>query len=202
MLNNRNVKPKIIDVIKQAGFEHKDGNKELKPPTFENKFVRPQNDEDWKQFHKINEEGINKAYEAQSGIHIQDNKLFIAGTRDFTDVMDWAKLPMGTFNKSKIYKNAEKALIDNPNINQVIGHSARGSSALQLEKDYPNKNLASVTYSAPVLSIADVKQVVGKQSDKPMRFFSSRRYSFINGYECPTYMESTFIQYRWYNKCC
>ena len=53
----------------------------------------------------------------------------------------------------------------------VIGHSAGGSASLQLEKDYPNKGLTSVTYSAPVFSIADVKQVVGKQEDKPMRFF-------------------------------
>ena len=128
MLNNRNVKPKIIDVIKQTGFEHKEENKKLNTPSSSiiSKFVRPQNDDDWKQFHKINEEGINKAYAEPSGIHIQDNKLFIAGTRDFTDVMDWGKLPMGTFNKSKIYKNAEKAFIDNPNITQVIGHSAGG----------------------------------------------------------------------------
>ena len=98
MLNNRNVKPKIIYVIKQTGFEHKE---EIKPII--NNFIRPQNDDDWKQFHKINEEGINKTYEAPSGVHIQDNKLFIAGTRDFTDVVDWGELPMGTFNKSKIY---------------------------------------------------------------------------------------------------
>ncbi len=87
------------------------------------------------------------------------------------DVLDWTKLPMGTFNKSKIYKNAEKALIDNPEITQVIGHSAGGSAALQLERDYSNKNLTSVTYSAPVFSIANIKQIVGKQEDKPMRFF-------------------------------
>ncbi len=87
------------------------------------------------------------------------------------DVLDWGKLPLGIFNKSKIYKNAEKALIDNAEIDMVIGHSAGGSASLQLEREYPNTNLTSVTYSAPVFSIADVKQVVGKQEDTPMRFF-------------------------------
>ncbi len=74
-------------------------------------------------------------------------------------------------NKINNYKNVEKALIENPQITQMIAHSAGGSAASQLEKDYPNTNLTSVTYSAPVFSIADVKQVVGKQEDKPMRLF-------------------------------
>jgi hypothetical protein len=166
ILNNRNVKAKIKEVIKEAGLKTKE---EVKPII--NKFVRPSTDDEWKQFHKTNEEGINIAYSKPEGYHIQDNKLFIAGTRDMKDVLDWTKLPMNTFNKSKIYKNAEKALIDNPEITQVIGHSAGGSAALQLEKDYPNKGLTSITYSAPVFSIANIKQIVGKQEDKPMRFF-------------------------------
>ena len=33
--------------------------------------------------------------------------MYIAGTRNFNDVMDWAKIPLGTFDKSAIYKNAE-----------------------------------------------------------------------------------------------
>jgi hypothetical protein len=165
MLNNRNVKQKIKDVIKDAGLKIT----ESKPII--NNFVRPKTDAEFSAFHKINEDGINMAYSKPEGYHIQDNKLFIAGTRDMGDVLDWTKLPMNTFNKSKIYKNAEKALIDNPEITQVIGHSAGGSAALQLEKDYHNKGLTSITYSAPVFSIADTKQVVGKQEDKPMRFF-------------------------------
>jgi hypothetical protein len=163
LLNNRNIKTKIIDVIKQSGVEHK---KEII-----NKFVRPTTDDEWSKFHKTNEDGIAKAYAEPSGIHIQDNKLFIAGTRNFNDVMDWSKLPIGKFANSVIYKNAEKVLLDNPNVNMVIGHSAGGSASLQLEHDYPNKTLTSVTYSAPVFSIADVKQVIGNQSDKPLRFF-------------------------------
>ena len=164
MLNNRHVKQQIKDVIKPAGL------KLIETKPIINNFVRPKTEATFSAFHNITEDGINMAYSKPEGYHIQDNKLFIAGTRDMGDVIDWTKLPMGTFSKSKIYKNAEKALIDNPEITQVIGHSAGGSAALQLEKDYPNKGLTSITYSTPVFSIADIKQVVGKPEDRPMRF--------------------------------
>ncbi len=128
MLNNRNVKQKIKDVIKDAGLRLTTEN-ENKPII--NNFVRPKTDAELSAFHKINEDGINIAYSKPEGYHIQDNKLFIAGARDGGDVFEWgklplSKLPMGTFNKSKIYKNAEKALIDNPQIDMVVGHSAGG----------------------------------------------------------------------------
>ncbi len=70
----------------------------------------------------------------------------------------------------KFTKTRKKAILDNPGINMAIGHSAGGSASLQLEKDDPNKGLTSITYSAREFSIADVKQVVGKQEYKPLRF--------------------------------
>ena len=39
----------------------------------------------------------------------------------------------------------------------VIGHSAGGSASLQLEKDYPDQILTSVTYPAPVFSRGEQK---------------------------------------------
>ena len=48
--------------------------------------------------------------------------------------MDWYKIPLGTFNSSHIYKNIEPVFKNNPNIDTVIGHSAGGSAALELEK--------------------------------------------------------------------
>ena len=33
------------------------------------------------------------AYSKPEGYHIYGNKLFIAGTRDLRDVMDWLKIP-------------------------------------------------------------------------------------------------------------
>ena len=108
ILDNRNVKQKIKDVIKDAGLKIT----ETKPII--NNFVRPKTEAEFSAFHKITEDGINTAYSKPEGYHIQDNKLFIAGTRDMGDVLDWTKLPMGTFNTSKIYKNAEKVLLEIP----------------------------------------------------------------------------------------
>ena len=55
-------------------------------------------------FHKTNEDGMKIAYSKPEGYHIEGNKLLIAGTRDFGDVMDWPKILLGTFKDSKIYK--------------------------------------------------------------------------------------------------
>ena len=92
---------------------------------------------EWRDFHKTNEEGMKKAYEKPEGYHIEGNKLFIAGTRDFGDVMDWYKIPLGRFKDSKIYKNIDPAFKDNPQIDYVVGHSAGGSATLELEKKLP-----------------------------------------------------------------
>ena len=58
----------------------------------------------------MNEDGIKKAYNKPEGYHIDGNKLYIAGTRGLTDVLDWYKIPLGTFNSSHIYKNIEPVL--------------------------------------------------------------------------------------------
>ena len=84
---------KIIEEVKPKIIE------ELKP-----KFIKPKTDEEWKAFHKMNEEGMKKAYKSKEGYYKDNNKLYIAGTKDMGDVMDWAKIPLGTFKDSKIYK--------------------------------------------------------------------------------------------------
>ena len=38
--------------------------------------------------HKINEIGLKKAYNTHKGIHIDNDTMFIAGTRNFRDVYD------------------------------------------------------------------------------------------------------------------
>ena len=75
-----------------------------------------------------------KAYAAPEGYFKDNNKLYIAGTRDTRDVMDWIKIPLGTFKNSKIYKNIEPVFKEDPTIDTVIGHSAGGSASLELEK--------------------------------------------------------------------
>ena len=133
------------------------------------KFQKPKTQDEWVSFHKMNEEGIKKAYEKPEGYHIDGNKLFIAGTRDFNDVLDWRRIPLGTFKDSKIYKNVEPVFKDNPQINYVVGHSAGGSATLELEKNHPERAITSITYNAPVFERASIEKLLNEDK-KPMRF--------------------------------
>ena len=110
---------------------------------------------------------MRKAYAAPDGLWKDGNKLFIAGTRGARDVADWPKIALGTFKGSAIYKRAEPALKADPQINTVIGHSAGGTAALELEKNFPGR-VTSVTYSAPVFSPMNPAQL--KEKDQPLRF--------------------------------
>ena len=152
-------KPNISNIIRQTKSIL--NNENIQQPTFQ----RPKTETEWMSFHKTNEEGLKQAYQKPEGYHIEDNKLYIAGTRGLTDVLDWYKIPLGTFNSSHIYKNIEPILKDNPNIDTVIGHSAGGSAALELEKNFPDRNITSITYNAPVF-----ERATQKQNQQPMRF--------------------------------
>ena len=101
-------------------------------------------------FHKINEIGLQKAYNTNKGIHIDNDTMFIAGTRDFRDVYDdVTKIPVwGDLKNSKRYRDVEEEIKANPNFKKLIGHSLAGSVALEFEKN--NKGYETTTYGAPV----------------------------------------------------
>ena len=143
------------------------GNEKQQP--IKQEFQRPKTQTEWATFHKMNEDGIRQAYQKPEGYHIDRNKLYIAGTRNINDVMDWYKIPMGTFSSSHIYKNIEPIFKNNPNIDYVVGHSAGGSAALELEKTYPSRNITSITYNAPVFERADPNKILN-ENQRPMRF--------------------------------
>ena len=109
------------------------------------------------------------AYNKAEGYHIEGNKLFIAGTRDLRDVMDWPKIPFGTFKDSKIYKNIEPVFKDNQQIDYIVGHSAGGSAALELEKNYPDRKITTITYNSPIFERANPESYFN-ENKKPMRF--------------------------------
>ena len=48
------------------------------------------------------------------------------------------------------YIEAEQILKDNPEITELVGHSQAGVVALQLAKDFPNRNFSTKTYNSPV----------------------------------------------------
>jgi hypothetical protein len=174
--------PKIQKVIDDAGLVIKPKPQKTetrgvsatpppkpKQPKKSTMFKRPQTDEEWKAFHKTNETNMKKAYAAPEGYFKDGNKLYIAGTRDANDVMDWIKIPLGSFKNSKIYKNIEPVFKNDPDINIVIGHSAGGSATLELEKKYPERRITSITYNAPVFERADPEKILNPDK-RPMRF--------------------------------
>jgi len=152
---------KILNLIKELVPDP-----EVKP---KEEFKRPTTDEEFKTFHKTNEDGLKKAYAAPEGYFKDGNKLYIAGTRDSQDVFDWSKIVLGTFKNSKIYKNAEVVFKNNPDIDTVIGHSAGGSATLELEKNYPDRKITSITYNAPIFSPFSAEQFLDK-TKSPLRF--------------------------------
>ena len=103
-------------------------------PNINATFNRPQTEQEWIDFHKNNEINMVKAYASPEGYYKDNNKLYIAGTRDIQDVLDWVKIPLGTFKDSKIYKNIEPVFKEDSKIDTVIGHSAGGSASLELGK--------------------------------------------------------------------
>ena len=104
-------------------------------------------------FHKLNENGLNKAYNNHNKIHVENDTLYIAGTSDLNDVYDdITKIPFfGSIKNSTRYNQAKTALDSNHNITKIIGHSLGGSVALEFEKNNPKYQ--TTTYGAPVLQI-------------------------------------------------
>ena len=104
-------------------------------------------------FHKLNENGLNKAYNNLNKIHVQGDTMYIAGTSNLKDVYDdITKIPFfGTITDSTRYNQAKTALDLNPNITKIVGHSLGGSVALEFQKNNPK--YSTTTYGAPVLQI-------------------------------------------------
>jgi hypothetical protein len=156
-------KAKIIDLLETIAPPAERQTKQRNP------FRKPATDEEWRSFHKMNEEGMKKAYQSKEGYFKDSNKLYVAGTRDMKDVFDWAKIPLGIFRKSKIYKNIEPIFVEDKAIDYVVGHSAGGSATLELGQNFPNRNITTVTYNAPVFEMADGDKWVDEDK-KPLRF--------------------------------
>ncbi len=139
-------------------------------PKGKDEFKRPTTNEEYKAFHKTNEDGLKKAYDTKEGYYQEGNRLYIAGTRDFQDVMDWARIATNTFEGSKIYKNVDAYLKTHPEITELSGHSAGGSAALELEKNYPDRKFTSITYNAPVFDPIGNPEQIMDRTKAPMRF--------------------------------
>ena len=89
---------------------------------------------------------------------------------------------MGNFKDSKIHKNIEPIFRENKHIYiyiyYVVGHSAGGSATLELEKNFPDRKITTVTYNAPVFARRNPFANIFNDDDskdysKPLRFTSA-----------------------------
>ena len=103
--------------------------------------------------HKLNEIGLNNAYNNANKVHVQGDTLFVAGTSNLKDAYDdVSKIPFyGDIKNSTRYNQAKNVLDANPNINKLVGHSLGGWAILQLQKD--NSKYHTTKYGAPVVQL-------------------------------------------------
>ena len=52
----------------------------------------------------------------------------------------------------------------------MVGHSAGGSATLELERNFPERKITSITYNAPVFEQADVDKLLDE--DKKLLSFA------------------------------
>ena len=87
-------------------------------------------------FNIADSEGLRRACASDSGADIHGNRMYVAGTRNATDLRDdVAKVPWGLTKYSDRYKSVKKVLDENPQIKMIQGHSLGGAIALSLNKE-------------------------------------------------------------------
>ena len=108
-------------------------------------------------FHKINEIGLNKAYKSNTSTHIDGDTLYVAGTKNLKDWYDdITKLPFGLTKHADRYKDAEKALKENPQIKNLVSHSLGSSVSDELRKQHPDKELKlKALYGSPFIDFGN-----------------------------------------------
>ena len=123
--------------------------------------------------------GLEKAYGRESKVYTNGDTLYIAGTSSIQDIWDDLKIPFKQTDKSLRYKNAAAALKANRDIANVVGHSLGGSVALELQKNFPERNFKSNTYGAPVLSITPADNRFRNYFD-PVSFLDQGAVNSVN----------------------
>jgi hypothetical protein len=96
--------------------------------------------------------GLDKAYGRDSKLYTHGDTLYIAGTTSFGDFLDWPKIPLNRTSKTMVYGNALQVVKANAEIKNLVGHSLGGVSALELQKNFPDRKFKTNTYGAPVVS--------------------------------------------------
>lgn len=95
-------------------------------------------------------DGLERAYK-QGDVFIHGDTMYVAGSHTAKDWYDdFTKVPIwGDLRNATRYQKAQEALLANPQISRVVGHSLGGSVALELERNH-KQITDSRTYGAPV----------------------------------------------------
>ena len=91
--------------------------------------------------------------------------MYIAGSntpKDWYD--DFHLVPFKQTRNATRYQSAHDALMENPKVTDLRGHSLGSMVALELQKNYPNHIKSTRTYGAPVFDI------LGSESNKVERY--------------------------------
>jgi hypothetical protein len=140
---------------------------------------------------KTDAEGMDRAY-AQGDVYGEGNKEYVAGSHtmtdwfdDFTKIPQWQYVPAGLnpivdvmntwwgrevfgtgdLRQSERYKRAMDYLVAHPEVTFLDGHSLGGAVVLQLQKDFPERNLKTFTQGAPVFDpLGTQKAEIGAQN--------------------------------------
>jgi hypothetical protein len=94
------------------------------------------------------EQGLQNAYNTDSGLFQDGGTLYVAGTRSLDHVKEWWKIPAFKTKDSDIYHNTSKYLQEHPEVDNLVGHSYGGSVVLEMQKG--DKKYKTTTYGAPV----------------------------------------------------
>ncbi len=101
-------------------------------------------------------EGLDRAYD-QGDAYVPggSDTMYVAGSHYAIDWLDdLTRVPFwGDVKKSYRYKEADRVLHQNSQVDTLIGHSLGGSVAHELQRNHPG--LRTVTYGAPSGSLPD-----------------------------------------------
>ena len=110
-------------------------------------------------FHYQNKLGLDKAYASDNATYIENDTMYIAGTRNMRDIFDdITKLPFGLTKHADRYRQAEQVLKENPNVKKLVGHSLSSSVSDELRKAHPDRNLEiKAMYGSPFVQLSGQK---------------------------------------------
>jgi hypothetical protein len=104
-------------------------------------------------------EGLDKAYAANEKLYVNGKTMYVAGTSNLQDAWDDLKIPFGLTSKAKRYKDADALLAENPQVENLVGHSLGGASVLELQKNHGEKTFNTNVYGTPTLSFKNPNKI-------------------------------------------